>query len=143
MKAYVLMQKGYEYNDEINNPTEGGHPTKIFFSKKDAEEKVIELNINEFKQTNLEEYTYDMEDICSDVDSLKEYVKSLNEKYGVPTPKNKWDRPDEYRLNAKATEEEGKKYASMVDITFYEISTVDVDVASFRDFKIDEILPIS
>jgi hypothetical protein len=39
-----------------------------------------------------------------------------------------------------ATDEECQKYLEMHSIRFYEIAEADIDVASFRDWKIDDIL---
>ena len=44
-KAYVILRKGFEYDDNIYNESEGGTPNLIVFSKEDAQLKVKELNI--------------------------------------------------------------------------------------------------
>ena len=47
-KAYIVMKKGYEYDDNTYSETEGGHPQIICFSKEDAKMKVKELNAKSF-----------------------------------------------------------------------------------------------
>lgn len=140
MQAYVIMKKGFEYDDNIYNESDGGEPKKIFFSKKDADEEASKLNIEEIKNCDIHDYAYDIEDIINDPEKTSEYLKSLNEKYGKPTPKNKWEDFGEYQLNPKATDEEAKEYLSMIKIRFFEIKKVDIDVTSYRDFKIEEVL---
>ena len=49
-KAYVILRKGFEYDDNIYSETEGGSPSLIVFSKEDAMKKVDELNIKEYKE---------------------------------------------------------------------------------------------
>jgi hypothetical protein len=39
-KAYVILKKGFEYDDNIYSETEGGNPSLIVFSKEDAMKKV-------------------------------------------------------------------------------------------------------
>lgn len=146
MKAYVILNKGYEYNDEIYSESEsgGGHPKKIFFTKEDAQKEINKLNILEFKQTNIDGYAYDLGDIVDDVDALKTYVDSLNEKYGKPTPASKWDSVDEWRLNEKATDEESVKYMRQVNLSFFEMVETEVDdadfVKTFRESKLKDLL---
>ena len=142
MKAYVILKKGFEYNDEINYESDGGggHPEKVFFKKEDAKKEILRLDIEEMKETDIEHYAYDIGDIVSDVDGFKAYIKSLNEKYGAPVGKNQWDRPDEWRLNSKATDEESIEYMRFVNLSFYDLAETEVDIPSLREAKIDQIL---
>ena len=55
MIAYVVLQKGFEYNDEVYSQSEsgGGHPHKIFFTEEAARQEVKRMNLKEFKETNV------------------------------------------------------------------------------------------
>lgn len=139
-KAYVILRKGFEYDDNIYNETEGGSPSLIVFSKEDAMKKVEELNIKEFKECSLHEYSYDLEDSLNvEISEYEEFNESLNTKYGKPESKNRWDS-FENRLHPMANEEETKKYMKMVKLSFYEAVETDIDVRSYREKKITEIL---
>jgi len=139
-KAYVILRKGFEYDDNIYSESEGGSPSLIVFSKEDAKKKVDELNSKEYKQCSLNEYSYDLEDSLSvDVSEYDEFNDSLTAKYGKPELKNKWES-SENRLHPMANEEEIKKYMSMVKLSFYEAVETDIDVQSYREKKITEIL---
>jgi hypothetical protein len=139
-KAYVILRKGFEYDDNIYSESEGGSPSLIVFSKEDAKKKVDELNAKEYKQCSLNEYSYDLEDSLSvDVSEYDEFNDSLTAKYGKPELKNKWES-SENRLHPMANEEEIKKYMSMVKLSFYEAVETDIDVQSYREKKITEIL---
>ena len=142
MIAYVVLQKGFEYNDEVYSQSEsgGGHPHKIFFTIEAAKEEVDKINITEFKQTNITDYSYDIEDICDDPDELLSLCNSLNEKYGNIESGNKWNSPDEYRLHQMATDEEANQYIKMVDLHFYEIAEVEVDQQDLRESKLRQVL---
>lgn len=141
MKSYVILQKGFEYNDEIYSETDGGggHPQLITFSVDDVKSKIKELNIKEYKTTPLVDYTYDLEDIIEDLDEFKKLNESLVQKYGPIQKKYNWEATD-YMLHPMANEEESEKYASLVSIDFYYAVETEVDIQSFRNERINEVL---
>lgn len=138
MKAYVIMKKGYEYDDNIYNELEGGTPKTIFFNLKDANEVRDKLEVEEMKIVDISYYAYDINDCVDDLEGLKLYVESMNNKYGTVSS-IKWFN-SEFALNKSATLEEGLEFLKMVKIRFYDIVEVGVDNRSFRDYKISEIL---
>ena len=139
-KAYVILKKGFEYDDNIYNESEGGNPSLIVFSEEDAKKKVNELNAKEYKQCSLNEYSYDLEDSLSvDLSEYDEFNESLNTKYGKPESKNRWES-FENRLHPMANEEETEKYMKMVSMSFYKAVETDIDVQSLREKQINQIL---
>lgn len=142
MKAYIIMEKGFEYDDNYYNPTEGGSPKKVYFKFDDAQNALYEYEVKNAKEQDISNYLgYEMEDElnCSK-EELSDYCKSLNEKYGLPEKKSSWDSFGEFQLNPKATNEESKKYLDMISFRFFEIETCEVDVTSLRDHQIDSVL---
>jgi hypothetical protein len=139
-KAYVILKKGFEYDDNIYNEVDGGRPSLIVFDKEDADQKVYELNIQEYKQLNITDYGYGLDEVLKvDEDVYTDFNKSLVEKYGEIEKQGSWDRTD-YRLHPMANDEESKKYAKMLEISFYEVVETDLDMKSYRDTKINSIL---
>lgn len=140
MKAYVILQKGFEYDDSIYNETEGGNPSLVVFSKEDAKKKVDELNIKKFKECCLHEYSYELSDILNvELEEYERFNESLNEKYGKPNSNSRWDS-FENRLHPNADEDEIQKYVNMVSMSFYEAVETDIDQSSYRNEKLNEIL---
>jgi len=145
MKSYVLMQKGFEYDDSYYNPTEGGTPNKVFFKKEDALSEMRKLNIHKFKNDNVS-YYHQVKGILGghledcDCGRIIEFRDELIDKYGMPKYENKWQSFDEYGLHPMADDEETNKYLKLIDFSFYEIVEVDVDVSSLRSHQIDSIL---
>jgi hypothetical protein len=139
-KAYIVMKKGYEYDDSIYNETEGGTPKIVCFSKKDALEKMKELNIDAYKEMSITDFAYQYED-CVNVEwnEFENFNKSLIEKYGEVKKKYTWDST-ENRLHQSANEDEVDEYCKMVTISFYQVVEVDVDTSSYREEKINQIL---
>jgi len=139
-KAYVILKKGFEYDDNIYNESDGGTPNLIVFSKEDAQLKVNKLNIQELKNCSISEYSYDMEDILNvEIDEYDKFNESLNTKYGKPESKNRWDS-FENKLHPMANEEEANQYIKMVSISFYEAVETDIDVQSLREKQVSSIL---
>lgn len=139
-KAYVILKKGFEYDDNIYNESDGGTPNLIVFSKEDAQLKVNELNIQELKNCSISEYSYDMEDVLNvGIDEYDKFNESLNTKYGKPESKNRWDS-FENKLHPMANEEEANQYIKMVTISFYEAVETDIDVQSLREKQVSSIL---
>jgi len=139
-KAYVILKKGFEYDDNIYNESDGGTPNLIVFSKEDAQLKVNELNAKEFKHCSISEYSYDMGDILNvEIDEYDKFNESLNTKYGKPESKNRWDS-FENKLHPMANEEEANQYLKMVSISFYEAVETDIDTQSLREKQVSSIL---
>jgi len=139
-KAYVILKKGFEYDDNIYNEVDGGKPSLVVFDKEDAEQKVYELNIQEYKQLNITDYGYGIDEVLKvDEEVYFDFNKSLVEKYGKITKQGSWDRT-ESKLHPMANDEESKKYAKMLEISFYEVVETDLDMKSYRDTKINSIL---
>jgi len=140
MKAHVIVKKGYEYDDSIYSESEGGNPELICFSKEDADIKVNELNKQEFKTSSLSYYSYDLEDILNvSTDEYEKFNQSLVEKYGKIVKKDSWNDVQN-TLHPMANDEETEKYMKMTSLSFYEVKATDIDVQSFRDYKINEVL---
>lgn len=138
-RAYIVMKKGYEYDDNTYNETEGGHPQIVCFTKKDAELKVKELDIKEFQSLSVFDYAYENECLNVEFSVFDNFNKVLVEKYGRIISKYSWD-DTENKLHPKANENEINEYCKMVDVSFYEVVEVDVDTSSYREEKINQIL---
>ena len=142
MKSYVILQKGFEYDDSIYSESDGGggHPKLVTFSKDEVDSKIKELNLIEYKSTSIRDYTYEIEDILNvDIEEYLNFNRSLIEKYGPISKKYSWE-DTEYMLHPSATDEECEKYVSMVSIDFYYAVETDIDIQSFRNERINNIL---
>lgn len=142
MKAYVILRKGFEYDDNVYSGYDGGGgtPDTIVFSKEDAIKKVEELNIEEFKTENITNYSYDIEDVLNvERHQYDDFNETLVEKYGVIEKKDVWTS-NENVLHPKASKEEAKQYEKMVNLTFFEYIETNMDMQSFREQRINETL---
>jgi hypothetical protein len=140
MKGYIILEKGFEYNDEIYNSSEGGNPLKIYLSYDFAKKEYQRLTIQKFKTINITDYDYDVSNLCDNLEALTNLCESLNKKYGTIERTSKWDSVDEYRLHPLANDEESKKYCALVDLQFYEICQSEFDTDDLRDSKLNHLI---
>jgi hypothetical protein len=142
MKAYIIMEKGFEYDDNYYNPTEGGSPKKVYFKLEDAQKALFEFEVKNAKEQDISSYMgYEMvDDLNCSKEELLDYCRSLNEKYGTPEKKSAWDSFGDFQLNPKATDKEAQKFLNMINFRFFEIDTCEVDITSLRDHQIDSVL---
>jgi hypothetical protein len=142
MKAYVILRKGFEYDDNIYHEYEGGggSPDMIVFSKEDAIRKVEEMNIEEFKTESITHYSYDIEDVLNvERHEYDEFNEKLVEKYGAIEKKDHWTSYENV-LHPKANKEEAQQYDKMVNLSFFEFKETNMDMQSFREQRINETL---
>lgn len=142
MKAYVILRKGFEYDDNIYHEYDGGggSPDTIVFSKEDAIKKVQELNIEEFKNENISNYSYDFDEILNvDVEEYEDFNKKLVEKYGEIEKKDIWTSIHNV-LHPMANLEEALEYSKMVNLEFFTYKETNMDMQSFREQRINETL---
>ena len=86
MKGYIILEKGYEYDDNYYNPSEGGHPTKIFYTKKSALEALDDYEFEAHTERDITDY-YGRDNMKSETD-WSALCESMNQKYGEMKNRN-------------------------------------------------------
>ena len=153
MKGYIVLEIGFSYDDNFytSNEDGGGSPVKIFFSKKSADEKAMEMEFIKHSQINVKEFTgydYDDDNDGSEYtdapiksDEFESFMKEMNSKYGFVDKYHKWDNDTIYKPNTKYTTEERKKYLSFFkEMIFYSVEETEFDVEDMRNHKIDQVI---
>jgi len=82
LKGYVVMEKGFEYNDEINYSAEGGFPKKIYFNIDDVKGEVERLNLEKLKGEDISNYAYNLEDVVKNVEEFEKVLEKINKNHG-------------------------------------------------------------
>lgn len=131
---YVLMEQGWDYNDEVYFSSEGGHPTKVFTDKEKAEAEANRLSMVDFKRLilsgEIREYAYGLDEILSaeatEEDTLYEEGIFMT-LFGKPA--EEWWDSFEYRSRAtiqgEPTDEQWQKLFSCFNFNFYNVVTVE------------------
>jgi hypothetical protein len=137
MKGYIILEKGYEYDDSYYNEIEGGHPRKIFHTKSSAMEALDNYEFDAHTERDITDYCgIDRMKSESDWTSLCE---SMTQKYGEMKP-NTW-RGTFTRPNIKMNKEERKQYLSnFTDYIFYTIVETEFDTQDMREHKINSVI---
>lgn len=129
--AYVVFEKGFEYNDEIYHEVDasGGAPKRVTFSKVDASKLVVELNRKFMRGCNIGHYAYDIEELCDPLD------------LEVLFTKNDW-KYDSYNLCIpdEANDNQIDELLKLINLTFFDYQEVELDMISFRDRQIDNTI---
>lgn len=132
--AYVIQSIGYEYNDEVNYVPDGGggHAVAVYFDEVAAKKKLMELDIKEWRKTDIGRYGYGIDGVS---DNVREFEKAL-EAVGVDS-ENWWDA----EIPETATDEQIKNLIKYSSIRFYEI--VQVVAEDYPEIPDSEIEPTS
>ena len=83
--VYILMEEGWDYNDEVFFRAEsgGGHPHSFYTNKEDADKECDARNIEKFKSLwesgEIREYCYGIDELLPyDKRKDKEFIKKLD-----------------------------------------------------------------
>lgn len=131
---YLVMEQGFDYNDEYYFRTEGGHPNSFFTNKKKAEEACAKKNLAEFKRiinsNEIREYTSDGFDglisentVEDELDFEEGIFKTL---FGMTAWE--WWKNDCYvgedTFKVEPTEEQWLRLMKCFNLDFYSVVTV-------------------
>jgi hypothetical protein len=139
MKGYIIIEKGYEYDDNYYNPNEdgGGVPTKIFYTKQAAAEALSDYEFQAHTDRNITDYYG--KDYMKDEHKWESLCESMEKKYGEMKP-DPW-RGQYKRPNIKMSKEERKEYLSLFTKNlFYTIVEAEFDTQDMRDYKINMVI---
>ncbi len=127
-KAYVVVEKSYEYNDEVYYEPEGGgtHPLKVFLKSDKAQAELERLELAQWKNFSNNKwsgpgyYAYDFNELLVNPDSFEDDIEKL---LGVKG-EDKWDLPTP---DKEASDEVWIEYMNLFDLAFHEIREIDLD----------------
>lgn len=138
---YVLMEEGWDYNDEVFFRTEngGGHPEKVFADKEKAEAEANRLNMKRFRELvtsgEVHEYAYSLDDILSDKateDDLMFEEGIFMQMFGKTAEdwwenyyNQRWEDRRKGNLKVEPTDEQWGKLYDCFNLGFYEVVTVE------------------
>ena len=120
-KFYAVVPVNFTYNDEIHYSDGYSQPTKLFKSKKKAEEACLKMSINTIirEPDFICSLGYDISEIVSDVDILED--RGISDFSG-----EEWANQLSKIVSAASTEEL-KKIVDNFKTSFYEVAEVIVE----------------
>jgi hypothetical protein len=136
--VYVLMEEGWEYNDEtFFHPESGsGTPTKVFPTQEAADTECNKRNVESirelFTSAEANQYFYNFKDIIPyDKKKDGEYMRKLEgllEKIfdlDIDSLNEKLDNQEEIEPTKSATDEDWLAFQSMVNLNFWNVVEVE------------------
>lgn len=121
MKAYIVQEVSYEYNDEINCMSEGGKPAMIFANKEKAKEHCLSLNLDKFAGLCLYEYCYDIDEILRSGVNEEQFNEEFKNIFGITLDNSEGYIPD------KATREQIQKLLKLITLRFYTVEECEIE----------------
>lgn len=128
-----FISDGWEYNDEVYTPTEGGHPEKVFTDKAKAEQKCQELNLEEFKglfvseqryHSTIKDYGYGYDEMLEDSETADDFCREHFDTSFVSW----WHDCDLDTYNdlyEDITDEQWAQFMSCFNLNFWEVVAVE------------------
>jgi hypothetical protein len=98
-KAFVVVERGWEYDDCIDEPNSVGSPSKVYFDRELAEAAARAENARTYREYGFRRFCYNLEDITTfPVDELN---RRISEILGRP-----FESPEDDRRSAPFTDNE-------------------------------------
>lgn len=120
--VYVLMEDGWDYNDEVYFSSDGGRPSKVFVSKEAADAEAKARNLKEFQDLvrsgEIRGYAYSLNEICDDPEN--EIFYTLSGK----SAEDWWDNPGD-NLVAEPTTEQWNQLFGCFNLNFWSVVSVE------------------
>ena len=133
---YLVMEQGFDYNDEYYYRVDSGSPDSFFTNKKKAEEAAEAKNLEEFKRLVKEDYIREyssdglhglLSDSATEEDTL--YEKGIFKTLFGASAEDWFESGDGWggkavTLKVEPTEKQWKKLFSCFNLNFYNVVTV-------------------
>lgn len=132
---YLVMEQGFDYNDEYFFQVDGGHPDSFFTDREAADAHCAVKNLEEFKRLVKEGYIRDyssdgldglLSDKATEDDLLFDngIFKTLFGLTAEDWYEAQWNGRVDDKLKVEPTEEQWKKLMSCFNLEFYDVVTV-------------------
>lgn len=138
-ELFVLMEVGWDYNDEVMFRTEGGggHPTKVFDNEEAANKQCVSKNIEEFKRLtsdgDIRRYFYNLDEILPYADRKNAESKNSHNTASKKLFDLDFDELTDF-VNSNdsfpvavegASDEDWKAFLDMTTLNFWEVVPVE------------------
>jgi hypothetical protein len=123
--AYVVMERGAEYNDEIMDPWLAGEPRTVFLDRGEAERVAAARNANWLCENHILDFCYRLQDVTEhSAEELSRRISNilgrpfLLENDGHPT----FARADGPLITGPATDQQKLRIAELFTLKFFYVA---------------------
>lgn len=127
-KAYMILEIGWEYNDEYYSTGDGETyeaPEEIFLDKNKAAEALLKKEIAAYRYSDLQGYIgeNDLSDFCEGKTQPEDIFKFFKDEFD-----DEIDEDDYYELEvpSNATDAQIKKLLGMLTLRFFKLHTITI-----------------
>jgi len=125
--GYLVVENGYEYNDEIYHTpeSEGSTPKKMFYDLEKAKKHAKELNRKTFREIDIGCYCYDLNEITSlSNEKIREELKDIIDFDGCTDECIK----EFLSVGEDTSDEDVDKFMKVFnELVFHQVIKVDID----------------
>ncbi len=128
-KAYVVVERGFEYNDEIYDLNDEASPRQIFLDKTTALRAAEAKNVDQIRQHNPLAFCYGVDEISSlSAEQLSRRISEiLGTSFQLPGEEDAWDLDPIFP--SSATDEQLQAIFALFDkLEFFQVVESDVSV---------------
>lgn len=127
-KGYVILEVGWEYDDESYSTADTFEaPNEIFLDKKKAETEFIKREIKAYRNSTINHYAgYDgLENYLNQSVSMEELIKYAKDNFDIDMT----DEDDYYEFNIpkNATDKQVEGLINMLSLRFNELHEVNIN----------------
>ncbi len=120
--AYVVMERGAEYNDEITSPNEEGEPVTVFLDRAEAERAAAERDAAWHRSNNILDFCYTLREVTDlPTDTLERRISEiLGRPYHLPNegqPTYSWS--EQPLVPEPVTDEQMLQIADLFKLKFF------------------------
>lgn len=126
-KGYLILRANFEYNDEINYSTDGGEGVQVFTDKEVAEKHLAELQAAAFSGCRIKDYSYELAELCDDIEGLLTAVNQVYNNRGLPSLSMKDIDDYDFSLPLDLSIEEYETLKSHLHLYFYYLQDILID----------------
>jgi hypothetical protein len=136
--VYVLMEEGWDYNDEVyfRSDAGGGHPKGFFLNEEEANKECQARNLKSFKELwangDIREYCYGIDELLPYNDRKDKSQKKLLEQTCQKLFGMDWDELDEAFMNQdeipkseSGTDADWQQLFDLMTLNFWNVVTVE------------------
>lgn len=123
--AYVVMERGTEYDDCIDLPRAEGHPRTIFLDRGEAERAAALRNAAWHRENNVLKFCYDIKDVTdlSEAQLASAIGEILGRPIVLPPCGGRWyDETDEPIMKGRVTDEQMMRFAGLFTLKFFYVA---------------------
>ena len=128
-KVFVVVERGFEYNDEIYELEEDAAPRHVFLDKESARREAEFRNVDQLRTVNPLAFCYELAEVCSlDAEQLQERIANiLGSDYQLPGEDGFWELDPIFPPSA--SDDQLREIFKLFDrLDFFEVIEADVSV---------------